>query len=180
MRRIIESTFVTLDGIIGDPRAWAGEIFDPTAQAGALEDLRASDAMLMGRGTYEYCRPGLADPERRLRRADQHYAQSTCSPSTLKTADWTNTTIIRDDPITAVTELKKTDGNDLVIYGHGRFAQSLLHHQLIDELRLAIQPLVLGDGQRIVDERFKPVFALVSTRTLTSGVTAVTYRPAGD
>ncbi len=179
MRRIIESTFVTLDGIIGDPRAWAGEYFDPTAQAGALEDLRASDAMLMGRGTYEYFAPAWptlsGDYAERINTMPKYVFSST-----LKTADWTNTTIIRDDPITAVTELKKTDGNDLVIYGHGRFAQSLLHHQLIDELRLAIQPLVLGDGQRIVDEGFKTVFALVSTRTLTSGVTAVTYRPAGD
>src|SRR5690348_12261259 len=132
MRKITESTFVSLNGVTEDPRAWAMGYFNENAQQAALEQLQASDGMLMGRGTYEYfsaARPtgsSYADAIDSIRK----YVFS----STLERADWNNSTIIRDDPVAAVNELKQQDGRDLIMYGHGRLSQTLLEHRLLDEI----------------------------------------------
>src|SRR5215471_4534497 len=101
MRKVIESTLVSIDGVIGDPPVWAGEYFGTEAEQAALEQLLASDAMLMGRRTYEMfaamsltATGGYADRMNSIRK----YVFS----STLEKADWNNTTVIRGDPATAV------------------------------------------------------------------------------
>jgi dihydrofolate reductase len=145
MRKVIESTLVSLDGVIGDPQVWANEYFDEEAVATALEQLRLSDAMLMGRNTYEMF--AAAWPASTGDYADRmneitKYVFST----TLEEATWTNATIVRGDAAVAVRELKKQGSGDLVIYGHGPLGQALLDHGLLDELRLWIHPLFVGRG----------------------------------
>jgi dihydrofolate reductase len=178
VRKLIEASFVSLDGVIGDPRAWATPYFDPSAQAEALQELNGSDAMLMGRGTYEYFAP--AWPALSGAYADRmNEIPKYVFSSTLERADWSNSTIIRDDPVSAVGELKQQDGNDLIMYGHGRLGQALLEHGLIDELRLAIHPLVVGEGQLLhrVGAR-QTTLTLVGAKTLSSGVVVLAYRDA--
>src|SRR5215469_262147 len=118
MRKVIESTLVSIDGVIGDPSAWASEYFGTEAEQAALEQLLDSDAMLMGRRTYEMfaamSRTATGDYADRMNSIRKYVFSST-----LEKADWTNTTIISGDPAAAVAGLKRHDGQPLVMYGHG-------------------------------------------------------------
>src|ERR687885_2261912 len=111
MGRVIEPTLVSADGVIGDPHTWTGEHFGDQAVAYALERLRHSDAMVMGRRTYEMFSKIWATP------ANAHAAtiygmRKYVFSSTLQQADWNNTQIIRTDVAAAVRELKQRDGGD--------------------------------------------------------------------
>jgi len=177
MRKVIESTLVSIDGVIGDPPVWAGEYFGTEAEQAALEQLLASDAMLMGRRTYEMfaamsltATGGYADRMTSIRK----YVFS----STLEKADWDNTTIIRGDPATAVAELKQHDGHPLVMYGHGPLGQTLLEHQLLDELHFMIHPVFVGGGTLLFREIGKTPLRLAGTKTLDTGVVVLSYQPA--
>jgi dihydrofolate reductase len=175
MRKITESTFVSLDGVTKDPRAWAMRYFNENAQEAALQVLQASDGMLMGRGTYEYftAAPPTASPYADAISAIRKYVFS----STLERADWNNSTVIRDDPVVAVNELKHQSGRDLIMYGHGRLSQTLLEHRLLDEIQLAIHPVLLGHGQSANADRPVPDLQLLGATPLPSGVVVLCYRP---
>jgi dihydrofolate reductase len=177
VRKIIESTLVSLDGVIGDPQTWAVGHLDHAAERDAVDRLLASDAMLMGRRTYETfaevwpARTGaLADRVNRIRK----YVFS----STLDRADWSNSTIIRGDVATEAAGLKQQDGQDLTIYGHGRLGRTLLEHGLLDELRFSIHPLLVGHGKLLFQEGDKAPLRLVASETLATGVVVLTYQPA--
>ena len=118
MRRILESTRVSLDGVIGNLQAWGMDYLDANAQKAATVQLAKSDAMLMGRNTYQALSTAWSTREGEFAEtinAIQKYVIS----STLRSTDWSNSTILRGDVITEVTELKQQDGQDLMIYGHG-------------------------------------------------------------
>ena len=177
MRKLTESTLVSLDGVIGDPHVWAAPYFDDAAAAAALEQLEASDAMLMGRRTYEIFShhwPSVPGPYAARLNAMRKYVFS----STLERAEWTNTTIVPGDVPSAVAELKAQDGLDLVMYGHGRLGRTLLEHRLLDEVRLAVHPVVVGRGTLFFAEGATAELELVDSRTQPTGVVSLTYRPA--
>lgn len=179
MRKITASTFVSLDGVTSDPRAWATPYFNQRAEQAVLQEVRASDGMLMGRGTYEYFAdvlPAQTGPYADALNAIRKYVFS----STLQTADWNNSTIIRTDPVAAVRELKQQDGRDLFMYGHGRLSQRLLEHNLLDEIRFAVHPLLLGHGQGAGSSRPAPQLKLVAATPLPTGVVALSYQPDHD
>jgi dihydrofolate reductase len=111
MRRVIESTLLSLDGVIGDPHLWASERFDEESRAPALKKLQVSDAMLMGRRTYEIFSglwPRQTDTYAAAINAIQKYVFS----STLTDTDWSNSTIVRGDVATEVKRMKEQDGKD--------------------------------------------------------------------
>ena len=176
MRKIIESTLVSLDGVIGDPHLWAMERFDDDAQKEALEGLWASDAMLMGRRTYEIfagvwpARTG--DYAERLNSMRKYVFSST-----LQKADWNNSTIIHGDVVVEAAKLKQQEGQDLIIYGHGLFGQTLLKHQLLDELRFSVQPVIVGSGKLLFREGETATLELVSARPRANGVVVLSYKP---
>lgn len=176
MRKIIESTLVSLDGVIGDPHVWAGEYFDDEARIRSLQQLDLSDGMLMGRRTYEIF-SGLWP------HASGEYADRLNSmpkyvfSSTLERADWANTTIVRGDVAAQAAELKRAEGRDLVIYGHGRLGRTLLEHGLLDEINLLVHPLIVGHGTLLFDDGEPHRLEHVATRTLDTGVVALAYRP---
>jgi dihydrofolate reductase len=121
MRKIINSAFVSLDGVTEDPRSWA--TFDPDSGEEAAQALQALDGMIMGRGTYEYfadVMPNQTGPYGDAINAIRKYVFS----STLESADWNNSTIIREDVVAAVTKLKQEDGGDLMMYGYGRLSRT--------------------------------------------------------
>ena len=176
MRKIINSAFVSLDGVTEDPRSWA--IFDPDSAEEAVQALKAYDGMLMGRGTYEYfadVMPKQTGPYADAINAIRKYVFS----STLERADWNNSTIVRDDVVTAVNDLKQQDGGDLMIYGYGRLSKTLLEHHLVDEIRFSIHPVLVcaveagGGGKKLPLE-------LLATAPSTNGVVALTYQPASS
>jgi dihydrofolate reductase len=171
MRRIVNSTYVTLDGVTSDPQDWSLDYFDADAAAYGLAKLRASDALLMGRLTYE----GFASawPERsgdefsdRMNAMAKHVASTT-----LTAPSWNNTHLIRGDLVEAVRALREEDGGDVLMYGYGPVAQQLVGHGLLDELHLWVHPLLHGGGTSSV---FAPGvtgrFGRVVTRTFASGV----------
>ena len=177
MRKVIESTLVSLDGVIGDPQVWAEPYFDDEARDLANKQLLVTDAMLMGRRTYE--KFAAMWPAATGEYADRmNSVRKYVFSSTLETAEWTNATIISSDAARAVAELKQEDGQDLLMYGHGPLGQALLEHKLLDELRLWLHPLLVGRGTLLFREGADSTLELVATETLASGVVVLTYRPA--
>ena len=152
MRKIIESTLVSADGVVGSPPLWAMDYRDEEVTRDALERLSGSDAMLMGRGTYELFAatwPGQTNDFTQRVNTIRKYVFS----STLASADWNNSTIVRGDVVAQVTRIKEQDGRDLALFGHGRLAQTLLEKGLIDELRLSIHPVLAGRRTAAVQQR---------------------------
>jgi dihydrofolate reductase len=178
MRKIIESTLVSLDGVIEDPHLWATEYFDSEAENYALELLSTSDAMLMGRRTYEFF--AAAFPHRtgeygeRVNRISKYVVSST-----LEQADWSNSSVLEGDVPTEVAQLKSQAGKDLVIYGHGLLGQTLLKHHLLDELKLWIHPCFVGRGKLLFREGEKTKLKLIAQKTLSTGVIVASYQPTG-
>jgi dihydrofolate reductase len=178
MRKIIESTLVSADGVVGSPPLWAMDYRDEEVTRDALERLSGSDAMLLGRGTYELFAatwPGQADEFARRINAIRKYVFF----STLTSADWSNSTIVRGDVLAEVTRIKEQDGRDLAVFGHGRLARTLLDSGLTDELRLAIHPVLAGAGLPQFSNDHKRPLTLVSAKTFTSGVIVLSYQTAG-
>jgi dihydrofolate reductase len=176
MRKVIESTLVSLDGVIGNPMAWADEYFDAQAVEVSLEQLRRSDAMLMGRTTYEMF--AAAWPSSSGDYADRmnEIAKYVFS-NTLAEATWPNSTIVPGDPVAQVRELKDQDGGDLVIYGHGQLGEALLANGLLDELRLWIHPVLVGGGRLLFRPDVTARLRLAQTETRTNGVIVAVYEP---
>jgi len=178
MRKIIESTLVSADGVIGSPPLWAMDYRDEEVTRDALERLSGSDAMLMGRGTYELFAatwPGQTDEFAQRMNGIRKYVFS----STLAGADWSNSTIVRGDVLAEVTKIKEQDGRDLALFGHGRLAQTLLENGLIDELRLSVHPVLAGAGLPQFSNGRKTPLKLVSAKTFTTGVVVLAYQRAG-
>jgi dihydrofolate reductase len=177
MRKIINSAFVSLDGITADPSSWA--IFDPDAAEEAGQALHALGGMLMGRGTYEYfadVMPNQTGPYADAINTIRKYVFST----TLENAYWNNSTLIRDDAVTAVTGLKHEDGGDLMMYGYGRLSQTLLVHHLVDEIRFSIHPVLVGEGTAGGGNGKTIPLKLLGATPAPSGVVALTYQPASS
>ena len=171
MRRIVNSTYVTLDGITSDPQEWSLDYFDAGAAEYALDKLRASDALLMGRLTYE----GFASawPERSGDEfSDRMNAMAKYVASTTLTApSWNNTRVLEGDLVEAVRALKQEDGGDVLMYGYGPVAQQLVVHGLIDELRLWVHPVLRGGGtSSLVAPGVTGRFGEVVPRAFDSGV----------
>jgi dihydrofolate reductase len=178
MRKIIESTLVSADGVVGSPPLWAMDSRDWDVTKDALERLSGSDAMLMGRGTYELFAaiwPTQTDDFAQRVNEIRKYVFS----STLDKADWSNSTIVRGDVVTEVSKLKEQDGRDIAVFGHGRLAQTLLEHGLTDELRLSYHPVLAGAGLPQFSNDTKTPLVLVSVKTFRTGVVTLSYQTTG-
>jgi dihydrofolate reductase len=178
MREIIESTLLSLDGVIEDPAAWAGPFIDADFQQRALERLAACDAMLMGRRTYELLRRDWAQQSGEFAdciNAMRKYVFS----STLTGVEWPNATLVKDDALAAIHRLKAGDGGKIAVYGHGKLTETLLQAGLLDELQFALFPLVVGRGQRLVRGGRSVSLQLIDATTLPTGVVVLRYRADG-
>lgn len=177
MRKIIEYTLVSVDGIYAQADiSGFFEYRDDAYIRDGLGQLLASDAMLMGRTTYEGFSklwPGRTHPWADRINAMPKYVFS----STLETADWNNTTIVRDDVVAYVTRLKQQEGRDLLVYGRGLFGQTLMAHHLIDAIDLSIHPLVLGHGKPLFREGETATLRLVAAKSFSKGIVKLTYAP---
>jgi dihydrofolate reductase len=174
MRKLIVSSLVSLDGIHGDPQSWVGDFFDEQAAGQSLAVLLASDAMLMGRNTYQYFAPAFSSASGPyLERINQ--MRKYVFSSTLTAADWTNTTVIPGDPVAAVGELKEHGDRHLVIYGYGQLAQTLLEHGLVDELNFVINPVIVGSGITLFRPGKRTNLRLVSVTERRNGAVTLSY-----
>ena len=188
MARIVVTEFVSLDGVMEDPGGaedfkhggWSfqfnrGEEGDKFK----LDETRESDALLLGRVTWE----GFADawPSRDGEFADKFNSMPKyVVSSTLENGDrWTNTTVLNGDVVDAVSKLKRDQDGTLVVHGSAQLAQTLLEHDLVDELRLMVFPVVLGSGKRMFGEASdKKQLRLSDAKTVGDGVTILVYEPA--
>jgi len=185
MGRIVVTEFVSLDGVMEDPGGsesfahggWSFE-FDRGDEGNAfkLDETMSSDALLLGRVTYE----GFADawPKRDGEFADKFntmpkYVVST----TLESPEWTNTTVVDGDLGQAVAELKEKHERDIVVHGSRTLVQALLEDDLVDELRLMVFPVVLGSGKRLFGESSdKKRLTLADSNVVGDGVVILVYR----
>src|SRR4030095_9070321 len=176
MRRVIESTLISLDGVFGDPHTWAMEYFDQEAENFALELLFEADAMLMGRRAYEFFAAAFPHQTGEYGARINSIRKYVFS-NTLKKADWSNSTIVSGDVVAETAKLKEQAGRALVIYGHGLLGQTLLNHDLLDELKIWIHPVFVGRGQLLFREGKTAALKLAGTRSLRSGTVVLTYLP---
>jgi dihydrofolate reductase len=184
MGRIIVSDNLSLDGVIQDPAGdegfarggWVGAIMDrPELGRLALDDALGSDAMLMGRRTYEWfagrwpSRTGeLAD---RLNGIPKYVVSST-----LEDPAWNNSTVLRGDVLDQAAGLKRRFGRDILVTASSRIVRTLLEHDLVDELRLKVFPVVLGAGQRLFgDTSDMKAMRLLDVRTIDGDTAYLTY-----
>jgi len=190
MGRIVVTEFVSLDGVVEDPGGsedfkyggWSFE-FDRGAEGNEfkLDETRASEALLLGRVTYE----GFAEawPSREDEFADKFNSMPKyVVSSTLTQPEWTNSTVLQgDDLAEAVSKLKQEADGDVVVHGSVQLAQTLIEHDLVDELRLMIFPVILGTGKRLFgDPGEKKTLRLVDSKVVGDGVAILIYEPAGD
>jgi dihydrofolate reductase len=177
MRKIIEYTVVSADGVFGsEGLTGLGNYQDEAYRRDGLGQLLACDAMLLGRGTYEFFSklyPSLTDPWAVRVNAMPKYVFS----STLDNAAWDNTTIVRGDVVAEAARLKQQEGRDLLIWGHGRFAQTLLEQRLIDVLDISVYPFMAGHGELLFRPGQEASLRLVTTKTFSKGIVKLTYEP---
>ena len=180
MRRIINSTFVSLDGMVERLEDWHFDYHDDEASQVAMDDLAACDAMLMGRATYEVY--ASAWPGRPGDYADGINAMAKYVASrSLEQASWKNTSILRGDLATEVARLKAEPGQDILMHGYGPVARTLLTHGLLDELRLWVHPVLSGGGEPgdlVFRQDTRARLRLVDVRTLGTGVVILSYQPS--
>ena len=189
MGRIVVSENVSLDGVIQDPTGdegfkfggWFDEMPDDVRQEWAkVEFQEALDtaAWLIGRGTYMWfaqrwaARPGeWAD---RLRTVPKYVVSSTLDDAT----EWANSIVLKGNVIEEVATLKQNVDGDILVYASGPLVQTLMEHDLVDELRLMTHPFVLGTGERLFRETsdHKPV-RLINIRTIGNSLALLTYQP---
>jgi dihydrofolate reductase len=177
MRKIIEYTLVSVDGVYaGAAISGFAEYRDDAYMRDGLGQALACDALLLGRTTYEGFAaiwPRRTDPWANRINAMPKYVFS----STLEKAEWNNTTIVRGDVVTEVTKLKQQEGQDLLIYGHGLLAETLLKHHLLDILDLSIHPLVGGRGRQFFREGESATLRFVAAKSFSKGIVKLTYEP---
>ncbi|TCM36998.1 dihydrofolate reductase family protein [Kribbella sp. VKM Ac-2568] len=178
-RRLVQSVLVSLNGVISEPMTWAGPYFGAGSAAHSLAALERSDAFLMGRRTYEtFARqwPTATGPYADFLNRMPKYVFS----STLAEAEWDNTTVIAGEVVEGVRALKQAGGNDLVVYGHGRFGQALVDAGLVDELTLTIVPVFVSGGTALFrdSEESHRWELLRAGRGHDPGLASLTYRPA--
>ena len=177
MRKLIESTLVSLDGVIESPDRWAA--FDQEAAQMAMRELDNYEAFVMGRESYERLRtlwaPVTGNPYIEKINAMPKYVAS----QSLTEVTW-NATLLGPDIVDAIEQLKRQPGRDLIKYGTSRLDATLLRAQLVDELRLWIMPVVAGTGQRLLEDVDTSTLQLelVDVRKLPGGSAVLTYIPS--
>jgi dihydrofolate reductase len=179
MGKIVLTEFVSLDGVMEAPHEWHFPFFDEEAGKYKLDEVFATDALLLGRVTYEgfaEAWPSMTDEEGFADRFNSipKYVVST----TLENPTWNNSHVISENVADEVTRLRQQPGGDIVIHGSAALANSLMQDNLIDEYRLMVHPIVVGKGKRIFQEGIAaPPLKLVDTKTFSKGIVVLTYVP---
>jgi len=183
MGRIVVSEFVSLDGVVEDPGGaekfkhggWSFKFRDDQVPKYKLDEVFAGDALLLGRVTYEGFAKAWPSMKDDVGFADKmnnmpKYVVST----TLKKLDWNNSHIIKTNIMEEVRKLKQQPGKDILVYGSGKLVNTLLKHDLVDELRL------LGSGRRLFDDNAETmkILKLAESKTFPSGIVLLSYHPA--
>jgi dihydrofolate reductase len=177
MRKLIVSNNVTLDGRVDEVLDWSIPGDDEDFVKRNIELLSHSDGLILGRKSYEFF--AAVWPSRSGEFPDRmngiaKYVAST----TFKDPEWQNTQLIEGDVPEAVAKLKEQPGKGLIVYGSGDLTNTLMEHDLIDEYRLWVHPVVLGRGSSFFADGLERMdLELVDSTAIPSGVAILTYRP---
>jgi dihydrofolate reductase len=188
MRKVVATEYVSLDGVMEDPggsegtqhSGWSFQFWNDEAAKFKFDELFASDALLLGRVTYQgfaKAWPSMTDEQGFANRMNSlpKYVVST----TLDKAEWNNSRLIKENIPEEVSQLKQQPGRDILIAGSGMLVQTLMQHNLIDEYRLMVHPVVLGGGKRLFrEESDLKVLKLVDTIIFRTGIIVLSYQPA--
>jgi dihydrofolate reductase len=193
MRRLIVSTFMTLDGVMQAPGGpgeddgdgfalggWSVNYWDEAMGQVMTAAMSAPFDLVLGRKTYDIFAahwPNVTDDGAKPLNDARKYVASRSRP----TLTWANSVLIGADAAGAITALKADDGPELQVHGSGNLIQTLLRHNLVDQYRLWVFPLVIGSGKRLFSEGTVPAgLTLVDSTVSTTGVVIGTYEPAGE
>jgi dihydrofolate reductase len=194
MRNVILQDWMTLDGVVqapGDPNedtsggfqhgGWSLPYFDDVAMKWASESIAAAGGYLLGRRTYEVFAahwPNASEEEQALARPLNTRPKYVASTTLTEPLGWQNSTVLQGDVAEAVAALKQEDGGDLLVIGSPRLVQTLVEHDLVDEFRVMIDPVVVGGGKRLFrdDGALRPL-RLLDSQVTTTGAIIATYAP---
>ena len=194
MRKLLVTTFVTLDGVVQAPGGpgeddeggfafggWSVNYWDDLMAQVMAEATSKPFAMVLGRRTYDimaaYWPHAPEETGAKVFNDATKYVVSRSRP----TLDWSNSVLIEGDAAEGIAELKEGSGPELQVHGSGNLTQTLMAHHLIDEYRLWVFPVVIGTGKRLFAEGAIPsALRLVDHQVSTTGVTIGTYEPAGE
>jgi dihydrofolate reductase len=187
--RIVVTEFVSLDGVMEDPGGaedfkyggWTFEINrGDEGDKFKLDETLSAEALLLGRVTYEGF--AAAWPSREGEFADKFNTMPKyVVSSTLEEPEWNNSTVLKGDVAEEAAKLKQEQDGDIFVHGSARLVQALVEHDLVDELRLMVFPVVLGSGKRLFGETSdKKPLRLVDSKVVGDGVAILIYEPAGS
>lgn len=179
MRSIVWSEYISLNGVVEEPGEWSIPYFSNDLAHYKSDELYNSDALLLGRNTYEGF--AAAWPEMEEVEGDFAVRMNTLPKyvvsTTLHRADWNNSTIIRENVSEEVAKLKQESGKNILIGGSAALAKSLMRRNLIDEIRMLVHPIAVGAGKRLFEGAKDSIgLKLVDTRAFESGVVELTYQ----
>jgi dihydrofolate reductase len=189
MGRIVVTEFVSLDGVMEAPGGgedfehggWTFEI--DRGEEGdkfKLDEALDAEALLLGRVTYEGFAAAWPSVEGEFADKFNSMPKYVIS-STLEEAEWNNSTVLKGDVVEEVSMLKQGPDGDIVVHGSAQLVQTLLEHDLVDELRLMVFPVVLGTGKRLFgDTSDKKRLRLADSKTVGDGIAILIYEPAGE
>ena len=187
MRKVVVSEFVTLDGVMEDPGGaekfehggWSMTYWDEAIGKFKFDELFASDALLLGRVTYQGFAAAWPSATDEAGFADRmNGLPKFVVSTTLEEVKWNNSRLIKENVTEEVARLKQQPGQDILIAGSGQLVHTLMQHGLIDEYRLLVYPVVLGSGKRLFQDASKTTLRLVETKAFGSGVVLLHYHSA--
>jgi len=178
MRKMVAGLFLSLDGVIEAPETWTGPYMNDDMGQAIGAQFAGSDAMVLGRRTYETFAAafaGRSDPMAQQMNRTPKFVVST----TLKSADWENSSLIKGDVAAELKKLKSQKGKNISVSGSATLVRWLLRNGLLDELNLLVPPIVVGEGQRLFDDHDGEIrLRLVDSKAFSTGVLSLTYAPA--
>lgn len=178
MRKVVVTEFMTLDGVMESPEKWSFPFWNDEIAKFKHDELFSSDALLLGRVTYEGFAKAWPDRTDEDGFADRmnNLPKYVVSKS-LKKVEWNNSEIFSKDAAKEVARLKETKGEDILVYGSGELVNTLLQNGLVDVYQLLVYPVVLGEGKKLFREGSYTKLELVSSKTFSSGVVLLLYKP---
>ena len=179
MRKLVAVELVSLYGVMESPEEWAFSYSNKEMEEANASGMAASDAMLLGRVTYEGLaafwpnQPGGTPMVDYINSVPKYVVSSTLK----EPLEWNNSTLIKGDVAEEIAKLKRQPGKDITSIGSGTLVRSLLQNSLLDELRLMIHPIVLDGGKRLFEDgRDREALKLVDSRRFATGVIYLTYQ----
>ena len=195
MRKVIVNEWMTLDGVVQAPGAadedtsggfehggWHLPYFDDLSRKWVVENLTAAGGFLFGRRTYQGFAghwPDASEEEQAIAEPLNTRPKYVASTTLIDPLEWQNSTVLQGDIAEAVVALKQDDGGDLYVLGSTELVRTLMDHDLVDEFRVMIDPLVVGGGKRIFrDDRVLRPLRLLDSQVTSTGAIIATYAPA--